>query len=369
MSDAPRKWWNRLDATVKAMGSCPARADRCTYVSYPDVKKHKKTRMAHSADTSEDTPSKGDSMPCLDDNACFRMRDEILDQLMEDDEDKKLKVWASNVERRDIHLTAKKTLPSWEKVTMRKTVDVESDKVTQIKYIGDKGWGSMKERIDNDPLRVRTYMMYLNVESDMDAKKRLHHWPGSRILTGRWSMVTSARMLMIWSSRARKTFCRHSQESSWSPFRLARWTRMMPCSAAKESWNRVPLSLCVRICALKTSMKPWFPRARTRILLWVQTSQSTEASSGSWTGCSPEHKLSPLPTMLDTKGLSKVVRLVKDKPQRLRYAPITGVPRFGIPGRTTQTPPLSVASASSSTLFATRRETPRGRLSATSGAR
>ena len=62
----------------------------------------------------------------------------ILDQLMEADENKQLKVWSSEVERRDVYLTAKKTSPSWKKVTMHKTVDVENDKVIQIKYIGDK---------------------------------------------------------------------------------------------------------------------------------------------------------------------------------------------------------------------------------------
>ena len=46
--------------------------------------------------------------------------------------------------------------------------DTENDKVMQIKYIGDKDWGSVKEKIENDPLRVRAYMVYLNVESDMD---------------------------------------------------------------------------------------------------------------------------------------------------------------------------------------------------------
>ena len=33
-------------------------------------------------------------------------------------------------------------------------------------------------------------------------------------------------------------------------------------------------------------------------------------------------------TILDAKELNKVVRLVKDKPQRLLYAPIKGVPRL-----------------------------------------
>ena len=96
------------------------------------------------------------------------MYDDILDQLMEADENKQRKVWSSRSRKKRCLLTVKKTSPSWKKVIMRKTVDVENDKVTQIKYISDKDWGSMKEKIENGPLRVRTYMVYLNVESDMD---------------------------------------------------------------------------------------------------------------------------------------------------------------------------------------------------------
>ena len=123
-------------------------------------KKTKKHHMAHVSDSCEATPSIGESTPSLDDN--------ILHQLMEADENKQLKVWSSEIERRDVYLTAKKTSPSWKKVIMRKTVDVENGKVIQIKYIGDKDWGSMKEKIENGPLRVRTYMVYLNVERHMD---------------------------------------------------------------------------------------------------------------------------------------------------------------------------------------------------------
>ena len=50
MNDAPRKWWNRLDAAVKAMGLLPARADRCTYVSYADVKKKTKQVVRATGD-------------------------------------------------------------------------------------------------------------------------------------------------------------------------------------------------------------------------------------------------------------------------------------------------------------------------------
>ena len=51
---------------------------------------------------------------------------------------------------------------------MRKTVDVDTNKVIQVKYIGSENWGNMKEKIENGPKKVRTFMVYLNVESDMD---------------------------------------------------------------------------------------------------------------------------------------------------------------------------------------------------------
>ena len=51
---------------------------------------------------------------------------------------------------------------------MRKTVDADSNRVIQVKYIGDENWGNMKEKIENGPKKVRTFMVYLNVESDMD---------------------------------------------------------------------------------------------------------------------------------------------------------------------------------------------------------
>ena len=62
MNDAPRKWWNRLDAAVKTMGLLPARADRCTYISYADVKKKKKKKkktkqVAHASGDNEATQS------------------------------------------------------------------------------------------------------------------------------------------------------------------------------------------------------------------------------------------------------------------------------------------------------------------------
>ena len=109
------------------------------------------------------------------------------------DENKQLKVWSSEVERRDVYLTAKKMPPSWKKVTVRKTVYVENDKVIQIKYIGDNDWGSLKEKIENGPLIVRTYMIYLNVESDMTLSWTISLTRLLEALAGtEWSMGTSA---------------------------------------------------------------------------------------------------------------------------------------------------------------------------------
>ena len=74
----------------------------------------------------------------------------------------------------------------------------------------------------------------------------------------------------------------------------------------------------------------------------------------------------PVATIMDAKELNKVVRMVKDKPQRLLYAPIKGTPRFdGLPlmqpTRTTLMAPRSVVSASSSVNQGIRRETREGR--------
>ena len=38
LNDAPRKWWNRLDKSLRSYGLIPTRADRCCYVLYEDEK-------------------------------------------------------------------------------------------------------------------------------------------------------------------------------------------------------------------------------------------------------------------------------------------------------------------------------------------
>ena len=142
MNDAPRKWWNRLDAAVKTMGLLPARADRCTYISYADVKKKKKKKKKKK--TKQVAHASGDNEATFEQTGYPRRRE------------------------RDVYLTAKKTSPAWKKVILRKTVDVDTNKVIQVKYIGDENWGNLKEKIESGPKKGRTFMVYLNVESDMD---------------------------------------------------------------------------------------------------------------------------------------------------------------------------------------------------------
>ena len=168
MNDAPRKWWNRLDAAVKTMGLLPARADRCTYISYADVKKKKTKQVVHATGDNEATQSFEQTGHLLNEENYNEVYENILQQLMETYEYEKLRVWTSDVEQRDVYLTAKKTSPAWKKVIMRKTVDADTNKVIQVKYIGDENWGNLKEKIENGPKKVRTFMVYLNVESDMD---------------------------------------------------------------------------------------------------------------------------------------------------------------------------------------------------------
>ena len=99
MNDAPRKWWNRLDAAVKTMGLLPARADRCTYISYADVMKKKTKQVAHASGDSEATQSFEQTGHPLDEENYNEVYENILQQLMETDEYDKLRVWTSDVEK------------------------------------------------------------------------------------------------------------------------------------------------------------------------------------------------------------------------------------------------------------------------------
>ena len=114
------------------MGLLPARADRCTYISYADVKKKKAKQVEHASGDNEATQSFEQTGHPLDEVTYNEVYENILQQLMETDEYDKLGVWASDVEKRDVYLTAKKTSPAWKKVIMRKTVVVDTNKVIQV---------------------------------------------------------------------------------------------------------------------------------------------------------------------------------------------------------------------------------------------
>ena len=64
MNDAPRRWWNRIDASLRQYGMIPARADRCLYVLYDD------DTISEAKHSSMSNPLKrqtGDSKPLVRD--------------------------------------------------------------------------------------------------------------------------------------------------------------------------------------------------------------------------------------------------------------------------------------------------------------
>ena len=90
-------------------GLLPARAGRCTYISYADVKKKKAKQVAHASGDNEATQSFEQTVHPLDEVIYNEVYENVLQQLMEMDEYDKLRVWTSDVEKRDVYLTAKKT--------------------------------------------------------------------------------------------------------------------------------------------------------------------------------------------------------------------------------------------------------------------
>ena len=58
MNDAPRRWWNVVDAKLRSYGCVPTRADRCTYVLYDESTRPKKSPV-----TTADNKVKSHSSP------------------------------------------------------------------------------------------------------------------------------------------------------------------------------------------------------------------------------------------------------------------------------------------------------------------
>ena len=85
----------------------------------------KKKEVSVSGD-NEATQSFEQTGHLLNEENYNEVYENILQKLMETDEYEKLRVWTSDVETRDVYLTAKKTSPAWKKVIMRKTVDVDA---------------------------------------------------------------------------------------------------------------------------------------------------------------------------------------------------------------------------------------------------
>ena len=341
MNDAPRKWWNRLDAAVKAMGLLPARADRCTYVSYADVKKKKIKQVVHATGDNEATQSFEQTGHSLNEDNYNEVYENILQQLMETDEYEKLRVWTSDVEKRDVYLTAKKTSPAWKRVIMRKTVDVDTNRVIQVKYIGDENWGNMKEKIENGPKKVRTFMVYLNVESDMDTIMDYIIDPvagsPSRNKTVNGNVCMHVDDLIFTGTG---DFLSSFAESLKKSFQIGSLDEndVMFCGQRiikQGATVMVHQDLCIEdlhealipkgndgdalVGADLTEYRSvlgklnWL-QSRTQFHISYHFSRCASAAANA--------------TIMDAKELNKVVRLVKDKPQRLLYAPIKGTPRL-----------------------------------------
>ena len=47
LNDAPRRWWNRLDTSLRSYGMTPTRVDRCCYVFYSKDQLKVENRLPH----------------------------------------------------------------------------------------------------------------------------------------------------------------------------------------------------------------------------------------------------------------------------------------------------------------------------------
>ena len=260
---------------------------------------------------------------------------------METDEYEKLRVWTSDVEKRDVYLTAKKTSPAWRKVIMRKTVDADTNKVIQVKYIGDENWGNPKEKIENGPKKVRTFMVYLNVESDMDTIMDYIIDPvagsPSRNRTVNGNVCMHVDDLIFTGT---DDFLSSFAESLKKSFQIGSLDEndVMFCGQRiikQGATVMVHQDLCIE--DLHEALIPKGKDSDALVgadlteyrsvlgkLNWLQ-SRTQFHISYHFSRCA---SAAASATIMDAKELNKVVRLVKDKPQRLLYAPIKGTPRL-----------------------------------------
>ena len=323
------------------MGLLPARADRCTYVSYADVKKKKIKQVVHATGDNEATQSFDQTGHPLNEDNYNEVYENILQQLMETDEYEKLRVWTSDVEKRDVYLTARKTSPAWKRVIMRKTVDVDTNRVIQVKYIGDENWGNMKEKIENGPKKVRTFMVYLNVESDMDTIMDYIIDPvagsPSRNKTVNGNVCMHVDDLIFTGTG---DFLSSFAESLKKSFQIGSLDENDVMFCGQRIIKQGATVLVHQDLCIEDLHEALIPKGNDGDALvgadlteyrsvlgklnWLQ-SRTQFHISYHFSRCA---SAAASATIMDAKELNKVVRMVKDKPQRLLYAPIKGTPRL-----------------------------------------
>ena len=237
--------------------------------------------------------------------------------------------------------TAKKTSPAWKRVIMRKTVDVDTNRVIQVKYIGDENWGNMKEKIENGPKKVRTFMVYLNVESDMGTIMDYIIDPvagsPSRNKTVNGNVCMHVDDLIFTGTG---DFLSSFAESLKKSFQIGSLYEndVMFCGQRiikQGATVMVHQDLCIE--DLHEALIPKGNDGDALVgadlteyrsvlgkLNWLQ-SRTQFHISYHFSRCA---SAAASATIMDAKELNKVVRMVKDKPQRLLYAPIKGTPRL-----------------------------------------
>ena len=202
---------------------------------------------------------------------------------------------------------------------MRKTVDVDANKVIQVKYIGDENWGNLKAKIENGPKKVRTFMVYLNVESDMDITDYIiDPVAGSpsrnRTVNGNVCMhvddlifTGTDDFLSSFAESLKKSFQVGSLDENDVMFcgqRIIKQGATVTVEAlipkGKDSDALVGADLTEYRSVL--GKLNWL-QSRTQFHISYYFSRCASAAASA--------------TIMDAKELNKVVRMVKDKPQRL----------------------------------------------------
>ena len=231
---------------------------------------------------------------------------------------------------------------------MRKTVDVDINRVIQVKYIGDENWDNLKEKIENGPKQVRTFMVYLNVESDMDTIMDYIIDPvaGSpsrnKTVNGNDCMHVDDRIFT-----GTDDFLSCFAESLKTSFQIGSLDEndMMFCGQRNDVMfcgqriikQGATLTVHQDFC-IEDLHEALIPKGKDSDALvgadlteyrsvlgklnWLQ-SRTQFHISYHFSRCA---SAAASATIMDAKELNKVVRMVKDKPQRLLYAPIKGTP-------------------------------------------